>query len=49
LIGQQWLDPAKPPSDPTPMATYLKTARQSYIDQHADAIRGVLEAQGRAG
>jgi hypothetical protein len=49
LIGQQWLDPAKPPSDPTPMGAFLKAARIAFIDEHADAIQSALRAaEGRA-
>jgi hypothetical protein len=50
LVGQQWLDPAKPPSDPTPMAAFLKAARVAFIDEHADAVLAALgSAEGRAG
>jgi hypothetical protein len=45
LIGALWVEPSKPPSDPTPTREWLHARRVAWIDQHEQQIRAALTSQ----
>lgn len=42
LLGRSYIEPSKPPSDPTPMPQWRRDRAVEFIDTHTDALRAAL-------
>lgn len=45
LINELWREPAKPPTDRTPIDQWMRARKVEWIDAHADAIRAALTSK----